>query len=129
MDTTDGPGIAIQFSDPPTYKIRRCQISNQITIPGTNKYRIWTFEKQDESLHLYCNDVKVNEFNYMESVSDNDECKEMWSYDFAHVKFVGYDNLDNASDYMRQYKEGKLAIWTVIYFTSLQRNAVLAAVR
>ncbi|KAL5250368.1 hypothetical protein ACHWQZ_G016193 [Mnemiopsis leidyi] len=67
--------------------------------------RIWTFEKQDESLHLYCNDVKVNEFNYMESVSDNDECKEMWSYDFAHVKFVGYDNLDNASDYMRQYKE------------------------
>ena len=65
----------------------------------------------------------------MESVSDNDECKEMWSYDFAHVKFVGYDNLDNASDYMRQYKEGKLAIWTVIYFTSLQRNAVLAAVR
>ena len=105
LDTNEGPGIRIEFSDTPTYQIRQCDFSLSITLPGASRYRIWTFKKEDGKLQLSCNGVQINDFNFMES--DNAECKEMWSYDFAHVKIVGHDKDDTATDYIRQYKDGQ----------------------
>ena len=103
LDTKEGPGIRIKFSNPP--RIRHCEFDLSFTLPGTSRYRIWTFKKEDGKLQLSCNGVQINDFNYLES--DNVECKEMWSYDFAHVRIVCHNNDETATDYMRQYKDGE----------------------
>ena len=75
-------------------------------MPGTEKYRIWTFKKQDDTLQLLCNGVEIYNLNYAES--SNTDCKPRWSQDFSIIRFVSSDDKpDTASDSYRQYTDGK----------------------
>ena len=108
LNSDTGPGITITFSDPASYAVGRCGEDHTFTLPGTEKYRIWTFKKQDNTLKLLCNGVEIYSINYL-GVSD--ECKSVWSLDFGRTIFssTSAENglVDNASDFYRQLTTGK----------------------
>ena len=110
LNSDTGPGITIKFSDPASYAIGRCS-DDTFTLPGTEKYRIWTFKKQDNTLQLLCNGVQIYSLNYL---ADSDECKDIWSKDFGRIIFFSSSAenglVDNASDFYRQQKTGKFNI-------------------
>ena len=108
LNSDTGPGITIKFSDPAYYAIGRCG-DETFTLPGTEKYRVWTFTKQDNTLQLLCNGVEIYSLNYLESGA-SDECKTMWSKDFGRMIFSSSSAenglVDNASDFYRQLGTG-----------------------
>ena len=77
-------------------------------MPGTEKYRIWTFKKQNSRLlKLYCNGEEVFSINYDNSPAD---CKNRWSKDFAKISFPSNAEFtDTASDFYRGFTDGKYA--------------------
>ena len=83
---SEGAGIHMKFVDPPSYTIGSCTQETDFSIPGTEKYRIWTFKKQDNTLQLLCNGVEIFNFNYGDSPA---ECKSWWTKDFAKITFFG----------------------------------------
>ena len=103
-----GPGIDIEFTNPPTYIIGSCTQKTDFTLLGTENYRIWTFKKQDTTLQLLCNGVEIFNFNYGDSPAQSD-CKSVWSRDFAYIRFTK-ENVatDTASDLYRNIVYGKL---------------------
>ena len=107
LNSDTGPGIMIKFSDPSSYAVGRCG-DDTFTLPGTEKYRIWTFRKQDNTLQLLCNGVEIFKMNYLEV---SDECKSIWSKDFGRMIFssISAENglVDNASDLYRELGRGK----------------------
>ena len=107
LNSDTGPGITITFSDPASYAVGRCG-DDTFTMHGTEKYRIWTFKKQDSTLQLLCNGVEIYSLNYL-GVSD--ECKSIWSKDFGQIIFSDKSDenglVDNASDFYRQLTTGK----------------------
>ena len=106
IDPNLAAGISIEFTDPASYFIGFC-VESTFTLPGTDKYRIWTFKKQDDTLQLLCNGVEIFNFNY-EKESPRGECRDKWSSDFSKMMFPSnYDLVDNASDLYRQHVEGK----------------------
>ena len=124
IDTNIGPGITIIFSDPPLYAIGYCKsmAEFEVSMPNASAsgYRIWTFKKQGNKTDLFCNGIKMFDLNLdVYPYSNNENCKDRWSRNFARIKFVHQPNdpdqpgdpprlTDTASDYMRQYEGGKL---------------------
>ena len=106
-EDTGTVGINVFFTDPPSYNVGHCGTKTDFTLPGTEKYRIWTFKKQDNTLQLLCNGVEIFNINYVESPKK--DCKPQWSQDFSIIRFVNADSKpDTASDSYRQYADGKL---------------------
>ena len=105
LDTnSEGAGIDIKFTDPPSNSIGYCIPRVNFTMPGAEKYRIWTFIKQDNTLQLLCNGVEIFNFNYSDLST---EC--WWSKDIAKIAFPSNEELtDTASDYYRSFKDGML---------------------
>ena len=107
LNTDIGPGITIKFDGMASYAIGRCG-DETFTLPGTEKYRIWTFKKQDNTLQLLCNGAEIYSLNYLGA---SDECKRMWSLDFGRIIFSSSSaengQVDNASDFYRQLGTGK----------------------
>ena len=104
--TYDGAGIFIYFNELLTYTIGWCKKDKNVTftLPGKEKYRIWTFMKQDNTLQLLCNGVEIFNFNYAEPFSNNDECKTRWSQALTKMRFPSDSYVsDTASDYFRPY--------------------------
>ena len=103
-------GIDVIFTNPPTYDIGHCGTRTDFALPGTEKYRIWTFKKQDNTLQLLCNGAEIYNLNYTEYL-DDETCGEKWSLDFTHLRFVKSASLtDTASDFYRPYTKGNLVL-------------------
>ena len=101
-------GIDVIFTDPPTYDIGYCGTRTDLIMPGTEKYRIWTFQKENNTIQLLCNGVEIYNLNYAE-YSDDKNCIVRWSLDFTHLRFVKSASLtDTASDFYRPYTKGNL---------------------
>ena len=117
----EGVGIKIFFSDRPKYTIGYCLNEAEFDFPepDLSKYRVWTFKKQNNLMQLLCNDVKLYELNLDEKQnSHKTPCLDKWSKKYTHVQFVYQHDepqepdgqpkfKDKASDYMREYKDGK----------------------
>ena len=107
ISTDNSIGVRITLSDPPTYGIAVCRTGISFTLPGTEKYNIWTFKKQDNTLQLLCNGVEIFNFNYGDS-SNNDGCADNWPDKFSHIQFASGSGVsDTASDFYREYRIGK----------------------
>ena len=109
ISTDNSIGVRITFSDPPTYGIAICKTGISFTMPGTEKYRIWTFKKQDNTLQLLCNGVEICNFNYGDSTT-NGGCADKWPDKFSHIQLQfasGSGVSDTASDFYREYRTGR----------------------
>ena len=103
----DSMEVRIIFSNPPLYSIMKCDKNSNFTLPGTERYRIWTFTKQDNTLQLLCNGVEIFNFNYVE-FSTNTECSETWSQNISNIQLMSDSDVsDTASDFYREYRTGK----------------------
>ena len=108
LHSDDGPGILINFQDEPEYSIGYCEADVPFTLPGTDKPRVWTVRKPQERLKLLCNGVQIFDFNFADSTLTN-ECRNKWALDFAGIKFSATRyGVDKASDFFRQFSNGKL---------------------
>ena len=110
------PGIDIEFTNPPSASIGYCGSRVDFNMPDTEKYRIWTFKKQDKTLQLLGNGVEILNLNYME-LSDNG-CNDIWSRDFIKIIFPdNNEGIDTASDYYRKVPTGEFH--TISFIQSL----------
>ena len=113
VDSNDheGTGVNIKFTDPPTYSIGSCDITNvSFSMPEGSKPRIWTFKKQNKRLKLLCDGETIFDFDFTKS---SEKCMKLWSLNFEYVKFPeGDENIVRAQDFFRQFTEG-------MYFPSL----------
>ena len=113
LNTDDGPGITIHLTDPPSYDIGYCSQNNVFEIPSGHTYRIWTIRKQGSTgtIQLFCNGLEIFNFTYATSVSHQDSCKLMWSYDFEHIRFTEIPGVkDTASNYFRRLTAGRFKL-------------------
>ena len=102
LDSDYGPGITLEFNNPPEYIIGLCNPKLiSFTMPCAEEFRIWTIRMQNNILQLSCNGLEIFDLNIAES--SKDDCRKMWSLDFAHFKF---GTTDSASDAYRQLNEG-----------------------
>ena len=106
IDASDiGPGFWIQFADEPSYHIGYCIPDTPITVSCSDKYKIWTFRKQNSILQLSCNGVEIFHFDY--ASSSEAYCKNFWSLDFVNIIFArDHDMKDTASDSFRHLPKG-----------------------
>ena len=113
---SNGPGLKINFSNPPLYTIGFCLENVQFNMPNARrKYRIWTFSKQDDTLRLLCNGEEVFSLNYVELSSET--CKEVWSKDFMYTRFEAWNGTaDTASDFYREAKKCEKRLWNPPFF-------------
>ena len=101
-----GGGISIHFETQMRYSLGYCQANN---IPhnklGTDRNRIWTIEKVETRMKLFCNEEEIFD---IETNSEDDGCRTRWSFDCAKIKFTSSSyEIDNASDLYRKFKTGK----------------------
>ena len=102
-------GISVKFDSRPSYHIGKC-VKERKGIPknklGENKNRIWTIEKQETRLKLFCNGVEI--FNHDTQTSSNELCRTHWSSDLDSFRFRDGDigKKDTASDLYRQHITG-----------------------
>ena len=100
---TTGPGLRISDKDLPEYEIGYCTGRVKFTMPGVDKARVWTFTKTAETLQLLCDGETIFDFNYAESSSSDDQCRNRWSSNFAQITFQSKRLIkDTASDSFRQ---------------------------
>ena len=116
--TPEGPGIDIEFTDPPSASIGYCRSRVTFSMPGIEKYRIWTFKKQDNTLQLLCNGVEILNLKYIE-ISDKG-CNNIWSRDFVKIIFPdNKDGIDTASDHYRNVATGEFHTISLIQFRTV----------
>ena len=95
----------------PEYSIGYC-FDTKVKIPlnelrkGTD--HIWTIEKYDVTkLKFFCDGIKIADIETQSS--DKANCKTMWLFDCAKIRFSDYDT---ASDFYREYTKGRYFIYT-----------------
>ena len=101
------PGVKIFLNNMPKYSIGFCpEVGDiQFSLPGTKKYRIWTFKKLNNRLKLLCNGVEIYNFNFANS--DTSDCRNQWSRNFNKISFPSNEeNVDTASDFFRRFTDG-----------------------
>jgi hypothetical protein len=108
LNTADnGPGIVVWFEDPPKYHVGYCNNVVPFTMSDKSKQKVWTFIKTSATVKFLCNGVQISDTKFVESSIAN--CKDMWSLDFAHIKFQSNTltgKIDIASDSVRQFPNG-----------------------
>ena len=102
-----------------------CTGNEEFTMPGTEKYRIWTFKKENKRLKLFCNGEEIFNFNYGNSPA---ECRSRWSNDLPKISFPSNDDFtDTASDFYRGFTHGINAnifdILSLYYFVLFHFNS------
>jgi hypothetical protein len=110
LSTNTGPSIFIKFADAMNVNIGFCTEKDprpKFILPDTYTYRIWTFRRDQKSIHIFCNGKEVINFALADSKSE--KCVEKWSHDFPRIRFSGSSGEeDTASDSFRQLPMGKL---------------------
>ena len=85
---------------------------------GADNNRIWTLEKDSARVKLLCNGVVIYDIEI--EASDKDSCGNLWSHDFAGMRFMDRTDVgktkDTASDFFRQYTNGKRAHQNLQYY-------------
>ena len=106
---SDGAGITVTFTDPPSYEIGHCHAGpTEITLPHGIE-RIWTISKSRTSLILHCNGVEIS--NYEFSESEMTDCANIWSPQTEDAFQFGINRWnvqDTASDFYRSYPGTKI---------------------
>ena len=95
------PGFAVEFQDPPLYRIGHCLNPVSFTMPRIGKL-IWTVTKTESTLKLQCNGVKIFEYEFAES--SHELCTEKWSLDEA--RYTRFHPSDTASLSYRAFPKG-----------------------
>ena len=101
-------GISVYLRSQPKYSVGFC-FENRTILPKLlnelKKYdgHVWTIEKTNSKLKLFCNGMLIFELETQSSENSN-SCKNRWSFDCARIHFRG---IDTASDFYRQYTTGE----------------------
>ena len=98
----------MHFDSAPYYHVGYCGEPTVIPLDklGTNKNRIWTIELDSTRVKLFCNGIQI--FDYDPQLSESQECREKWSLGASILKFGdNSEEMDNASDFFREYTTGK----------------------
>ena len=102
--TDDGPGLEVNFTDPPTYRLEYCTGEVEFSMcPGP--VREWTIRKAEEKIKLDCNGEVIFDINYHHAnnpIENIQRCKPYWGMDFGATKFEG-----GAADYYRRQPVGE----------------------
>jgi len=87
----DNHGIRVSFKDPPRFMIDSCTSWADAKFPPScaNKNRVWTITKQYGMLQLYCNGGQIFDLEFAKSTKST--CRNQWSVDTTHIKFVKGD--------------------------------------
>ena len=119
MGSGNTVGISVILDSTPNYRIGYC-INKPTEIQknrlGENKNRIWTIEQHGTRWQLFCNGVKI--FDYDTQTSNDEDCRDRWSSDFTTMRFRQKTNYtgrmgdkDTASDLYREHTIGIYSLY------------------